>query len=216
MCVPDRRQDAATFDAKQAAYEAYDREMADALARQIVDCVGRGERWTICCAVAVGGRTSCCGSAATSTPCCFWRNMPMARRPWFERYLRARPRHRQRRRAVGRFGQDVGLDFANAEVRVVRFAVAYLGNRVTVISLSQRSHAAQGDTAPRRDHRAAYDHEQVQHVPRDHSPASAAAHACCPDCRAIYVSPYSSVLQLAAKWRSKPRRACLSKGVSRC
>jgi hypothetical protein len=29
-CVPDRRQDAATVDAKAAAYEAYDREMANA------------------------------------------------------------------------------------------------------------------------------------------------------------------------------------------
>ena len=33
VCQPRRRQDAAAFDAKQAAYEAYDREMAVAYLR---------------------------------------------------------------------------------------------------------------------------------------------------------------------------------------
>jgi hypothetical protein len=55
------------------------------------------------------------------------------RRQWFERSCAHAPDTASDAELLADLAQDVGLDFADAEVRVVAFAVAYLGNRVTVI-----------------------------------------------------------------------------------
>ena len=51
-CVPDRRQDAATFDAKAAAYDEYDREMATAICAASNDWTARARKPIVCCAAA--------------------------------------------------------------------------------------------------------------------------------------------------------------------
>ena len=128
----------------------------------------------------------------------------MARRQWFERSCAHAPDTANDAELLADLAQDVGLDFADAEVRVVRFAVAYLGNRVTVI----RYPSAQPTTTKRQgviielhdDHEQVSMFREIIRLPR-RAPMLAA-----PTAEPFIVSPYDGVLQLAAKWRPKPRQ----------